>query len=70
MSDKALPVIEPELCNACGDCVEVCPENALVVADGVASIAPGVIDCTYCGACEEACPTGAIGCPYEIVIEG
>jgi Na+-translocating ferredoxin:NAD+ oxidoreductase RNF subunit RnfB len=27
MSDDALPVVDPEKCTACGDCVEICPKG-------------------------------------------
>jgi RnfABCDGE-type electron transport complex B subunit len=31
MNDDALPVVEPELCTACNDCVEVCPQDLFVL---------------------------------------
>jgi len=31
MSDERLPVVEPDLCTACGDCVEVCPKDLFVL---------------------------------------
>jgi heterodisulfide reductase subunit A len=50
--------IMPEGCNACGDCIESCPVNAIEpTAEGV------VIDpmrCIGCGICIPRCPTGAI----------
>ncbi len=70
MINNVLPVIDPDLCNGCGECVDACPEEALVIVDGIAVLASDEADCTYCGACEEACQTEAICCPYEIVVEG
>lgn len=31
MSEERLPVVEPDLCTACGDCVEVCPKDLFVL---------------------------------------
>ena len=31
MNEERLPVVEPELCTACGDCVDVCPLDLFVV---------------------------------------
>ena len=67
--ERVLPEIDASLCNGCGTCVEACPEDALAIVDGVAALVEGIEDCSYCGACEAACPIGAIGCPYEIVLE-
>lgn len=49
-------VIESE-CVACGVCVDVCPQDAIVVDD------VAVIDqnkCVDCGACVDECPSDAI----------
>ena len=45
---------KPRVCTQCGDCAEVCPEDAIYEKDGVY-----IIDkekCTYCLLCVEACP--------------
>ncbi len=68
--EKALPEIDTALCDGWGACVEGCPEGALPIIAGGAATVAGLDDRSYCGACEFACPTEAIGCPYEIVIEG
>lgn len=31
MSEEGLPVVEPEACTACGDCVEACPLDLFVI---------------------------------------
>lgn len=31
MNDEELPVVEPEPCTACGDCVDVCPRDLFVL---------------------------------------
>ena len=51
--------IDRSSCNSCGDCLEVCPSDAIEYnTDGKA-----VIDqskCTSCGDCIKICPQGAI----------
>lgn len=50
--------VDSELCNACGDCVEVCPFSAISLNEKGT-----VIDweqCMGCGVCEEQCPNEAI----------
>ena len=47
-----------ELCNGCGDCVELCPVSALTMEGDIA-----VVDkdwCIGCGVCAVSCPTEAI----------
>jgi DNA-directed RNA polymerase subunit D len=47
--------IDSERCDACGKCVEVCPEEILVKTDkGIKT--QNVIDCTLCMDCVDACP--------------
>lgn len=51
-----LIVIEEE-CTACGACVDICPQDAIVIKD------VAVIDndaCVECGACIDECPQDAI----------
>lgn len=61
------PIINMELCDGCGICIEVCPNGALTVVNNKVVFAPKD-DCDYCGECESTCPQGAISCPYEIVL--
>ena len=69
-------LIDPELCNGCGECARACPvevpdlfnaglgvRKAVYLPSPYAIPNPFVIDidnCTKCGACAEACPTGAV----------
>jgi len=52
--------VDVEECTGCGDCVEVCPLEAISLNDGKA-----VIDdvCTECGLCLDECPNDAISVP-------
>jgi NAD-dependent dihydropyrimidine dehydrogenase PreA subunit len=45
-------------CNGCGYCVDICPQQAVTIHDGVAAINQKL--CAHCGACIEVCPVGAI----------
>ncbi|PKN24408.1 MAG: sulfite reductase [Deltaproteobacteria bacterium HGW-Deltaproteobacteria-21] len=52
------PSVGPEPCTACGACVEICREQAILLRDG----AP-VVDrakCLHCGQCITACPSGTL----------
>jgi len=49
--------VDGELCNACGQCVEVCPTGAITV-ESVAKIDGA--KCNGCAQCVVACPKGAI----------
>ncbi len=52
----AIKVIKEE-CIGCGQCVAVCPFEAIDIIDGKAVINE---NCTICGTCIEECPTEAI----------
>lgn len=47
-------------CTGCGDCVDVCPVEALSVENEKAQVNDECIDC---GACVNACPNDAISLP-------
>ncbi len=63
-----MPVIDRGKCNGCGLCVSVCYCNALVLVDNVITVIE-TEECGWCTQCEAVCLAGAIGCPFEIVIE-
>ena len=50
--------IDIERCNGCGICRGVCPQHAITVNNGLASVNEKL--CTQCGACADVCPAGAI----------
>lgn len=45
-------------CLGCGDCKEVCPENAIEVEGKLSKVNPDL--CISCGACIETCPKNII----------
>lgn len=51
-------IVNQEICKGCGDCVGICPNEAIYLVDGKAIIAQN--KCSFCQVCVEACPTGAI----------
>lgn len=64
---QPLPQIDPQRCNGCGRCVEVCPGTVFEIQNGKAMLVRPE-RCTYCMTCEEDCPTDAIALPFEIVV--
>lgn len=52
------PGIIEERCTGCGDCVDTCPENALVISNEKVVINRSV--CNACGQCVQSCPEEAI----------
>ncbi|MBN2697099.1 MAG: 4Fe-4S binding protein [Bacilli bacterium] len=50
-------MVDKELCIGCGQCVEVCPVEAIHMENGIAVIND---DCIACGACVNECPVSAI----------
>ena len=56
-------LVNPILCSGCGSCVDICPYEALSLADQVGTRISTVDHnrCMGCGSCIAACPTSAIG---------
>ncbi|HLV45035.1 MAG TPA: 4Fe-4S binding protein [Aggregatilineales bacterium] len=66
---KWLPRIDRNLCTGCGDCIEICPVDALGEVGGKADLLhPDA--CTYCSLCEDICPVDAIELPFLICFSG
>lgn len=50
-------VVDPDLCNLCGDCVDACPLGQIVITNG------HLLKCDLCGGdplCVEWCPRGVL----------
>lgn len=70
MNEDALPVVNPELCTACGDCVDVCPRDLFVLVaesqrlfvqcasplSGEAALRSCRVACDACGRCAADAP--------------
>ncbi len=52
-------VYDPQLCNGCAKCVEVCP-HAVFEMDGRKAVLARPSACMECGACQLNCVTSAI----------
>ncbi len=61
----ALPVIDAKKCVVCGDCVAICPANALGLLNGKL-IYCNPRNCTFCTLCEQICPQQAVRCEFVI----
>lgn len=52
-------VVDPEKCDGCEECVDICPMEVLELQDGK-SVPVNPEDCEGCESCIEVCETGAI----------
>ena len=59
--------VDETRCTGCGECVEVCPTDAIRLERGVAVIDQA--ECSECEVCLEACPERAILSVSEPVVE-
>lgn len=50
--------VDVDRCTGCGECLEVCSNDAISLVDGKAHI--DINNCLSCGACEATCPQNAI----------
>ena len=61
-------MVREQKCDGCGECVEACPGDAIVLVEDVAQIDRSI--CDRCMECVEACPTAALEVTgKEITIE-
>jgi heterodisulfide reductase subunit A-like polyferredoxin len=61
------PKVDPERCRGCGRCVDICPFNAIRLADGpTGNYCAEVVqhNCVGCGGCVGICPVTALDMPY------
>jgi len=54
---RFVATVDPQLCQGCGLCEEICPESAIFLGE-VAQV--NSAQCTGCGECAAECPEGAI----------
>jgi MinD superfamily P-loop ATPase len=59
MSDRSLPQLDENRCTACGDCIQLCPENCLAWLHGLPWL-PRISACIGCGLCMLICQDQAI----------
>lgn len=50
--------IDSSKCNGCGKCADICPQQAIIISNNLASINSAL--CIQCEACLEICPADAI----------
>lgn len=53
------PIIDPEKCTGCGNCVEDCPSEVIALKDDKANVV-NPDECIDCGVCVDACSFDAI----------
>ncbi|MFB1487293.1 MULTISPECIES: 4Fe-4S binding protein [unclassified Thiocapsa] len=53
-----VPRVDPQACNACGTCAEICRFNAIAVVGGTTLVFDDL--CHGCGSCTWMCPEQAI----------
>ncbi|MFH1060333.1 MAG: FAD-dependent oxidoreductase [Pseudomonadota bacterium] len=61
------PRVDPDLCRGCGRCVEICPLDAVRLAENPDGSFTAVVqrhNCVGCGGCVGRCPVTALDMPY------
>lgn len=56
--EKLKAIVHRETCLACGGCISVCPQDAIVMYSCKAVVNNDI--CTGCAVCINTCPIGAI----------
>jgi ferredoxin len=56
-------LVNRDLCNACEDCIDMCPVEAITLTDGKALV--DADECTDCYACVDPCSEDAISVDDE-----
>ncbi len=54
------PIIDEEVCEKCGDCYTMCPQDCFDFKGGQFPTVPYGRECWHCGACVIDCPVDAI----------
>ena len=50
--------VDKSKCTGCGECIDVCPVEALTIANSLCVVDEG--NCADCGACIDVCESGAL----------
>ena len=62
---RFLPQIDAKICNRCGACIKVCPQN--VMSERGQKVVINYFGCIACFCCQEICPNAAIGIKKSLV---
>ena len=54
------PMIDPEICQHCGTCYDICPQDVFRFQEEAAPDVDYPDECWHCGACVMDCPVEAI----------
>lgn len=60
------PVIDIDLCKACGTCDQHCPGDVIFQENDKKPVVLYPQECWHCGACRQDCPTGAIRIVFSL----